>query len=145
MPLIDDCKCGHGRENHHNKKHACLASFCDCSAFRDPSSPDPRPPRPDHANHSMVGTQKAPMAMVSMPRTTVDVEEQHMKKATIAALVAVVLASAFALTCALEGCKLHDPVPVEPNYPALSCPTARCKPAPAIDRELPWDAGSEAR
>ena len=34
----------------------------------------------------------------------------------------------------------------EPDYPALACPTApRCKPAPAIDRESPWDASSDAR
>lgn len=42
-----------------------------------------------------------------------------MKLTTILILVVVVLAAGFALTCALEGCTLHDPVPVQPDYPPL--------------------------
>lgn len=43
-----------------------------------------------------------------------------MKATTIAAMVAIVFAGALVLTAALEGCELHHPVNVEPDYPPLN-------------------------
>lgn len=42
-----------------------------------------------------------------------------MKIATIVALIGAVFVGALVLTCALEGCALHDPIPCQGEpYPA---------------------------
>ncbi len=68
-----------------------------------------------------------------------------MKRATIITLIAVTFAFGALLTCALEGCKLGPDAPAATDSPPLSCPTVRCKPAPALDLSSPWDAGTDAR
>lgn len=42
-----------------------------------------------------------------------------MNRATILALVGVVISAALLVATALEGCTLHHPVPVEPDYPPM--------------------------
>lgn len=42
-------------------------------------------------------------------------------------------------------CELHNPVPVDPDYPPLACGQTQCRPARSIDQGDPWDAGDAGK
>lgn len=44
--LREVCRCGHAKDTHHEKKHACTGLACDCPAYRDENSKEAPPTEP---------------------------------------------------------------------------------------------------
>lgn len=66
MTLKTICKCGHDKDTHFEKKHACLARGCDdCKRYRDALADDdgpetPRSPPPLWDDHDLIDEDPPP-------------------------------------------------------------------------------------